>query len=158
MSLRRPCAAALLLLAWPGPASACSPPRNLTDAEVVRSVRSAIDQATAIVDAEVVGVTVDRRRNTIVTRLRVLRVWKGPRRQWIEVGEANNCDLSLSQVHARYRIVLDGGPNRYNLPSHFNGFGGGDPGLFNRELDRRLGSRRPPGFQSAVIPLPPKAR
>ena len=75
-----------------------------------------IDQATAIVDGEVVRPFT----NSEPALVRVTRVLKGEDREFVMVGERHSCDVALTQMGERLRLVLVGGPDVFFLPVDYS--------------------------------------
>jgi hypothetical protein len=115
----------------PSAAQACSivADRDLSSAERVHMARQAIEQATAVVDAEVVRPYSDAQPALV----RASRVLKGPSQEFFEVGERTSCDVRLDRPGERIRLVLVGGPDLYFVPIDAADY---------RDVDRLLGSDR----------------
>lgn len=97
----------------PSPASACSIViTDYSQAAVRRWAKAHVDQATAIVDGEVVRAFIPGKQTALV---RVHRLLKGPQAETLEVGERNSCDIALMNVGERMRMLLVGGPDVYFL-------------------------------------------
>lgn len=102
----------------PLPAYACSVvvTREPSPREQRRAAEALIERATAIVDGEVV-----RPWSTAAPALvRVERVLKGEDRQFVLVGERDSCDLALTRLGMRMRLVLEGGPDLFYLPVDYS--------------------------------------
>ncbi|MDE2597047.1 MAG: hypothetical protein KGL44_09235 [Sphingomonadales bacterium] len=141
------------------PALACSPVNTVFSDEMVRqSARNAVREARAIVDVQVVRVVPpDARGNGGYTRMRVVRMWKGPVGPVIDVAANSTCDIAYWQPRGFYRLLLDGGPARYSASIMRNGHGGGDPRVFDRMVDSLLGAPRPLHYGAAgVMVTPPR--
>jgi hypothetical protein len=80
----------------------------------LRDVKQAIGNSPALIDGEVVRAGDYGRPPALVYAHRVL---KGPNERWFKVGTNNNdsCAIPLTQVGARMRMILWGGPNEYAL-------------------------------------------
>ncbi len=111
----------LLLLALAGSvvapttATACAVfvTREPSPRERQNHARRVIQQATAVIDGEVVRASDGKDRKALVYAYRVL---KGPQKQWFEVGERDSCDVALMEVGERLRLILVEGPNTYFVP------------------------------------------
>ena len=116
-------ASALIFVALAGSAlstttaSACSVfvSREPSPRESQNDARRLIREATAVVDGEVV-----RASNGRPALVYAYRVLKGPQKQWFEVGERTTCDVALTQVGERLRLILVGGPDTYFLPVDYS--------------------------------------
>ena len=99
------------------PALSCSivyPEGYVGSAEERRDVRKTIEQATVIVDGEVVRPWTEDRPALV----RVVHVFKGTPDEFIQVGgpgAGGDCSLALDQEGERRRMILTGGPDRYDL-------------------------------------------
>jgi hypothetical protein len=116
---------------FPAWAQACSVvvTHQPTHAERRREARDLIEKATAIVDGEVI-----RPFTTSEPALvRVTRVLKGEYREFVMVGARSTCDIALTQVGERLRLVLVDGPDVFFLPVDYSN------ALYE---DRLLGSDR----------------
>ncbi|HEY0114999.1 MAG TPA: hypothetical protein VGB54_04700 [Allosphingosinicella sp.] len=105
--------AAALVAAWP--AQACSVVIGAGyegSAQQVRDVRRAIDEASVVLDGEVVRPFVRGQHNALV---RVERVLRGTAAATIEVGESDSCSIALEQAGERMRMILSAGPEVYLL-------------------------------------------
>lgn len=108
-------AAALMLplsSAVPTAAQACSVvvTREPSPSEKREHARLAIAGASAIVDGEVVRPFVPGRQSALVLAFRVL---KGPQQTYFEVGEQGSCDIALTAMGERSRLMLYEGPQLY---------------------------------------------
>ena len=107
----------ILALGAPSTAIACSivfPADYEGSAKQRRNVKSAIEQATAIVDGEVTRPW-SRDKPALV---RVHHVLKGSASGYIEVGGEGagaDCSIALERVGERSRMILRGGPAIYDL-------------------------------------------
>ncbi len=100
------------------------------EAQVRREARRAVADATAIIDGEVIRPFV---RGGAPALVRAHRIFKGPQQQEFEVGERHSCDIALTRVGERLRMILSGGPDIYYL---------GQDSSASRTEDRLLGSDR----------------
>ena len=87
-------------------------PRNPSPAEQRRSAEATIEWSVAIIDGEVVR-PIDGSTPALV---RAVRVLKGPRQEFFEVGEQTSCDLALDAAGTRIRLFLIGGPDVWYAP------------------------------------------
>lgn len=103
---------------FPASVRACSVivTQEPTRAERRREARDLIEQATAIVDGEVIRPFT----NSEPALVRVTRVLKGEHREFVMVGERTSCDVALTQMGARLRLVLVGGPDVFFLPVDYS--------------------------------------
>lgn len=104
--------------------------RQPTQAEQRSAAMLLIDQATAVVDGEVVRPFVSADEPALV---RVSRVLKGEPVEFVQVGERTSCDLALTRPGTRLRLILTGGPDVFYLPVDYSNA---------VEEDRVLGSDR----------------
>jgi hypothetical protein len=81
-------------------------------AEKAREARGLIAHATAVIDGEVVRPSADGQPALV----RAARVLKGPVQEFFSVGERDSCDIALTKVGVRLRLILFGGPDVYFLP------------------------------------------
>ena len=111
-------AIAISVCFFPASVRACSVvvTKEPTPAERRREARHLIEQATAIVDGEVVRPFTGSEPALV----RVIRVLKGEYREFVTVGERTSCDIALTQVGARLRLVLVGGPDVFFLPVDYS--------------------------------------
>lgn len=95
-------------------AQACSVvvPPNRQPNDLVRIAQRTINDATAIIDGEVVQPFIEGKQNAIV---RAVRVFKGPVKELYEIGEQDSCSLRLDRLGERRRMLLVGGPLIYDL-------------------------------------------
>lgn len=102
----------------PASAGACSvvATQELTEAERRHEARDLIEEATAIVDGEVVR-PYSASEPAVV---RVTRTLKGEHREFVTVGERTSCDIALTQVGTRLRLILVGGPDVFFLPVDYS--------------------------------------
>ena len=102
----------------PTAALACSVivTRERSPAERQSIARRTIQQATAVIDGEVVR-AFDKDKPALVYAYRTL---KGPQQQWFQVGERDSCDVALLEVGQRLRLILVGGPETYFLPVDYS--------------------------------------
>lgn len=102
----------------PAPARACSvvQTQEPTYAERRRQARERIEQATAIVDGEVIRPLTASEPALV----RVTRILKGDPREFVMVGERTSCDVALTQMGERLRLVLVGGPDVFFLPEDYS--------------------------------------
>lgn len=148
---------ACLIAASSGAAMACSPPAiHGLPADIRQSARDALEQARVVADVEAMRELPGTTRGApAVMRMRVLRVWKGPRMDMVDVAARNTCDIGFWMAHGRYRLLLDGGPVVYAAPMPLNGLFSADASRFGREIDRLLHDLRPPTFaQAGLMPAP----
>ena len=103
--------------------------REPTPSEKRREAQELIESATAIVDGEVVRPF----SASEPALIRVTRVLKGEDREHVMVGERTSCDIALTRVGARLRLILVGGPDVFFLPVDYSNAG---------YEDRLLGSDR----------------
>jgi hypothetical protein len=97
-----------------GPALACTPSLDRTDADLIWQAQNAVVRATAIIDGEVV-----REANADGPAvIRVLRVYKGQPPKEIKIGYRSSCDSGV-QLGQSGRMYLEGGPDLWFLPIHF---------------------------------------
>lgn len=103
---------------YPASARACSVvvTQEPTRSERRREARDLIERATAIVDGEVIRPLT----NSEPALVRVTRVLKGEDRELVLVGERDSCDIALTQVGERLRLVLVGGPDVFFLPVDYS--------------------------------------
>lgn len=92
-------------------ASACAVvlTRAPSQTEQMAAARKTIDEASAIIDVEVVRAARENRPALVYA----YRVLKGPRREWFEVASRDSCDDYLQSVGERVRLILSGGPDIY---------------------------------------------
>lgn len=142
---------------FPTSAFACAPPSTEPSRFTAeQSARASVREASVIMDAEVVAIV---RPNTIngYTRLKPMRIFKGPHRPFFNVNVLSACAPDLVPG-VRYRVLLMGGPPIYRVLNEMNLPSGVNPYRFLRELDRFLGHRRPPGIEIPGIVLPPEPK
>lgn len=107
---------AIALAAMPIQASACSVvmTREPTYREQMTHARKTVEQASLIIDGEVIE---PARRNPdssiIPARVKVYRVFKGSVSENVWIGEETSCDIFLDQPGERMRLLLFGGPDVY---------------------------------------------
>ncbi|MFN7128330.1 MAG: hypothetical protein ACK4OJ_04635 [Brevundimonas sp.] len=103
---------------FPAPARACSVAQTQepTYAERRREARELIEQATAIVDGEVIRPLTASEPALV----RVTRILKGDHREFVMVSERTSCDIALTQMGERLRLVLVGGPDVFFLPVDYS--------------------------------------
>ncbi len=104
--------------------------REPTVAEQRSAAVLTIEQATAVVDGEVVRPFVRGEEPALV---RVSRVLRGEPREFVQVGEQTSCDIALTRPGQRLRLILTGGPDVFYLPVDYSNAA---------EEDRVLGSDR----------------
>ena len=105
---------AALLAASPTIACSIVVPRDYEgSAQQRRDVRESINQATVIVDGEVVRAWTP----AAPARVRVYHVLKGSPGEFIEVlgGDGGDCSITLDRGGVRLRLILVGGPKYYGL-------------------------------------------
>jgi len=105
-----------LLVVTPVSASACSivvREEDDTPARWRAIAREAVDNASAIIDGEVIRPFVDGKQNALV---RAHRIFKGPKQEVFEIGERTSCDVALQEQGERQRMLLHAGPALYYLP------------------------------------------
>lgn len=99
------------------PAAACSiivPEGYEGSREQRQNVRKVIEQASLIVDGEVVR----RWTPTQPALVRVHHILKGAAGEFVEVGgrgAGGDCSIALDREGQRSRMILTGGPERYDL-------------------------------------------
>ena len=99
------------------PALSCSivyPEGYVGSAEERRDVRKTIEHATVIVDGEVIRPWTEDRPALV----RVVHVLKGAPGEFILVGgpgAGRDCSIALDQQGERRRMILNNGPDRYDL-------------------------------------------
>ena len=100
-------------------ASACSVfvTREPSPRERQNDARRLIQQATAVIDGEVVRASDSNGTPALVYAYKVL---KGQQKQWFEVGERTTCDVTLTEVGERLRLILVDGPDTYFLPVDYS--------------------------------------
>ncbi|RZJ42068.1 MAG: hypothetical protein EON87_15415 [Brevundimonas sp.] len=108
--------AAPVTLATTARACAVVTVREPTTAERRTEARFLIEQATAIVDGEVVR-PFTKAEPALV---RVSRVLKGDAREFVRVGERTSCDIALTRPGTRLRLILTGGPDVFYLPVDYS--------------------------------------
>lgn len=91
--------------------------REVTPRERQNDARRIIEQATAVIDGEVVRASDGNGTPALVYAYRVL---KGQQKQWFDVGERTTCDVTLTEVGERLRLILIGGPDGYFLPVDYS--------------------------------------
>ena len=97
--------------------SACSIDTTEKSPQELRAdARRVVAEATAIVDGEVIRPLVDGKHNAL---LRAHKILKGPKKNVFEIGERNACDVALTVLGQRMRVVLEGGPDLYYLPIEY---------------------------------------
>ena len=108
----------VVLTLAPEVAQACSVfvTREPYPAERRREARRVLDQATAVVDGEVVRAMTAGQPALV----RAERVLKGPNQEFFAVGERDSCDVALTEAGQRLRLVLTGGPDLYFLPVDYS--------------------------------------
>ncbi|HEX8525518.1 hypothetical protein [Allosphingosinicella sp.] len=107
----------------------------------MREARRLIRRATAVIDGEVVRAFADG-QPAIVRASRVLR---GPVQEFFAIGERDSCDMALTAVGQRLRLILIGGPEVYFLPVDYSNARFEDRVLGSdrrREWPLRTGNRR----------------
>lgn len=121
----------VMLAAAPAAAEACSvvSTHRPSAAERMGEARRAVGQATAILDGEVIRALADGQPALV----RATNVLKGPAQDLYAIGERDSCDVALTQVGQRLRLILVGGPDLYYLPADSSNA---------RFEDRLLGSDR----------------
>ena len=87
--------------------------REPSPRERQNDARRFIQQATAVVDGEVVRASDGKGGKALIYAYRVL---KGPQKQWFAVGDRDSCDVALMEVGERLRLILVGGPDTYFVP------------------------------------------
>ena len=103
----------------PASAKACSVfvTRDPTPREQLNQASRLIQQATAVIDGEVVRASDGVNKSALVYAYKVL---KGSKKEWFEVGESSTCDVALMDVGERLRLILVGGPSTYYLPVDYS--------------------------------------
>jgi hypothetical protein len=119
----------------PGAAYACAEPPDR------QTARQLLTGAAAVIDGIVVRATGANGEPALV---RPVRIYKGPQLRLFAVGTSGSCDVTLTSVGERVRLVLRGGPRVYHMPVGPNYFG------INRLLRSPVGYRignaeEPPG-------------
>lgn len=104
--------------------------REPTQAERRLEAERRIEQATVVIDGEVVRPFVRGGEPALV---RVNRVLKGEPGEFVQVGEQTSCDIALTRSGERLRLILNGGPDVFYLPVYLSN---------EAEEDRVLGSDR----------------
>lgn len=105
--------AALVCFSWESSALSCSPAYYKPPApeEIQKRARRVIEQASAIIDGEVVRVqTLEQ-----PAQIRVHRIFKGPDKAIFEVAAGTTCDSGPGNLGERRRYVLFGGPVVYRM-------------------------------------------
>ncbi|MCC2979386.1 hypothetical protein [Sphingomonas sp. IC4-52] len=113
--LRFTCASAAIWLtvaATPVHACAVVVPETWGAREMRQAAKRAVDNATLIVDGEVIRPFIPGRQTALV---RVARVFKGQQRVEVEVGEGDSCSIILDRLGQKSRMILIGGPSIYLL-------------------------------------------
>lgn len=101
-----------------GAANACTAiqKRPLSPAERMREARLAVQEAAAIIDGEVIRPIQDQRPAVVA----VSQVLKGPEVATFMVGQRTSCDLAVTRVGERLRLILVGGPGEYYAPFDYS--------------------------------------
>lgn len=108
-----------------------------------------------IVDAEVVAL-VHPDSPYGYARLRPIRIFKGPRRRFFDVGMGDTCGTPL-MPGVRYRALLSGKLPMYRASFGMNMPMGVEPRQFVTEVDRLLGNTRSPDLNIPGFVLMPES-
>lgn len=136
-------AVAIGLFAVPAAAVACDYVYPIGEAEREAGARMTIEQAAAIIDAEVVRAPQQGRPALV----RAVRTFKGPETALFEIGPPRtSCDVGIGGVGSRQRLFLSGGPDLWYAF---------DTGTDPRHEDRLLGSDREQDWPFVRVPPAP---
>lgn len=149
-------ATAVMACCWATGAAACSPPSDyLFQTSAEQAARDSVSEASAIVDAEVVALVHPESPHGYA-RLRPIRIFKGPRRRFFDVGMGDTCSAPL-MPGVRYRVLLSGKLPIYRASFGMNVPNGVDPRRFVTEVDRLLGNLRSPDLNVPGIVIMPES-
>lgn len=148
---------------WSSAAIACSPPLADTDAQILNLARESYAKADVVAD-----VVVEMPANLDPTILgamplaaiRPTKVWKGDLRDLSVVAVLSMCDIPLDREGAHHRLVLKRlGSDDWIFTADGSANGGStrDRAVFNREIDRLIGTRRGPDIVNAGYLKEPSA-
>lgn len=134
----------------PGQSHACQfAMRKQLDAEIETMAQAAFNEATTIVDAEVMSPMRfgDHWKEglTPTAYLKVHRTWKGkepPALKLIPVVYLDSCDIALETKGQKVRVLLMG-DGVFWAEQFLNGGASFDQSRFNAEIDRMIGHARP---------------
>ena len=127
----------------------CSPTKfTQTIAETKVMARKAFQSAKTVADVEVIAIGDDTGNGAV---LRALKVWKGVPKETFTIQVRTSCDIGFWQKGNRLRLVLDGGPRHFSASQIDNGVLTDKSAVFSRELDRLIGSNRPPDFRQPAM-------
>ena len=127
----------------------CSPTKlTQTISETKVMARKAFQSAQTIADVEVIAVGDDIENSAV---LRALKVWKGMPKNTFNIQVRTSCDIGFWQKGNRLRLILTGGPRHFSASQISNGVLTDGGAVFNRELDRLIGSNRPHDFRQPNI-------
>jgi hypothetical protein len=104
-------ASAILSVALPSQAFACTFAALVTEAERVTAANAAVLSASVIMEAEVIRPYRSPKRPAL---LRAISVTKGPKgKKFFLVSGGTSCDYQFSEIGSRQRVLLFGGPKVY---------------------------------------------